>query len=41
MLTNVVSAQTSVNYPSKPVTIIVPFPPGGGTDVGAMWARNL
>jgi tripartite-type tricarboxylate transporter receptor subunit TctC len=28
-------AQAPENYPLKTVTIIVPFPPGGGTDVGA------
>lgn len=30
--TGAVCAQT---FPSRPVTLIVPFPPGGGTDTGA------
>lgn len=30
-----VCAQALDNYPIRPVTIVVPFPPGGGTDVGA------
>jgi tripartite-type tricarboxylate transporter receptor subunit TctC len=28
-------AQSTATYPSRPVTVVVPFPPGGGTDVGA------
>ena len=32
---SIASAQSLDNYPTRPVTIVVPVPPGGGTDVGA------
>ena len=30
-----VSAARADNFPSRPITLIVPFPPGGSTDVAA------
>src|SRR5882672_10879114 len=36
------SAQTSDTWPSKPVRFILPFPPGGGTDIlGRLIAERL
>ena len=35
-------ARAQADYPSKPVTLVVPFPPGGGTDnLGRMVAQAL
>ncbi|HEV3009369.1 MAG TPA: tripartite tricarboxylate transporter substrate-binding protein, partial [Burkholderiales bacterium] len=28
-----VAAQDAGNYPSKPIHVVIPFPPGGATDV--------
>jgi tripartite-type tricarboxylate transporter receptor subunit TctC len=35
LLPGLASAQGTASYPERPVTLVVPFPPGGGTDTGA------
>ena len=39
---NAVHAQTAANFPLKSVRVVVPYPPGGGTDtIGRPMAQRL
>jgi tripartite-type tricarboxylate transporter receptor subunit TctC len=33
LLPSIVTAQSTANYPSRPIRVLVPYPPGGGADI--------
>ena len=41
LVPSIANAQSSPNYPNRPIKIVVGYPPGGSGDTRRSWSSNI